>query len=67
MKKRGFNIEGIRQWPVINLVNLIHEYSYSVSLGIVIGYRMQRGFQGTEVNLGLLLEKPDIMYPSWNF
>ena len=34
-----FYLEGIRRWPVINLVNLIHEYSYLISLEIVVGYR----------------------------
>ena len=59
-KYRGFTFEGIRRWPVINLVTFIHGYSYLVSLEIVVGYKKLRSFQGTQVNLSLLLEKPDI-------
>ena len=66
MNKPGFNFEVIRQWPVINLVNLIQGYLYLISLETVIGYRKRRGFQGTQVNLGVLLEKPVITYPSRN-
>ena len=66
MNKRGFNLEGIQQWSVINLVNLIHGYLYLILVETAIGYRKRRGFQGTQVNLGVLLEKPDITYPSRN-
>ena len=33
-----------------------------VSLEIVVGYKKVRSFQGTKVNLSVLLEKPDITY-----
>ena len=66
VNKRRFIFEGIRRWPVINLVTLIHWYSYLVSLEIVVGYRKLRSFQGTKVNLSVLLEKLDITYPSRN-
>ena len=37
-------------------------YSYLVSLEIVVGYKKVRSFQETQVNLSVLLEKPDITY-----
>ena len=63
VNKRGFIFEGIRQWPVINLVTLILRYSYLVSLEIIVGYRKLRSFQGTQVNLSVLLEELDTTYP----
>ena len=45
------------RWPVINLVSLIHGYSYLISIEIVVGYRKLRSLQGTQVNLSVLLEK----------
>ena len=60
MNKRGFNFEDIRRWPIMILVNLIHGYLYLISLEIVVGYRTTRSFQGTHVNLSVLLEKTDI-------
>ena len=39
MNKGGFIFKGIRGWPVINLVTLIHGYSYLISLEIVVGDR----------------------------
>ena len=63
VNKRGFIFEGIRQWPVINLVTLILRYSYLLSLEIVVGYRKLRSFQGTQVNLSVLLEELDTTYP----
>ena len=39
------------------LVTLIHGYSY-----LVVGYKKLRSFQGTQANLSVLLEKPDITY-----
>ena len=48
------------------LSNLIQGYLYLISLETVIGYRKRRGFQGTQVNLGVLLEKTVITYPSRN-
>ena len=47
-------------WPKVNLVTLIHGYSYLISLEIVAGYSLVRSFQGTQFNL---LEKGDIMFP----
>ena len=44
------------------LVTLIHGYSYLVLLEIVVGYRKLEKFQGTHVNLSVLIEKPDITY-----
>ena len=52
---------------LINLVNLIHGYSYFISLEIVVGYKKLRSLQGTKVNLIVLMEKPDIRYPSRNY
>ena len=49
INKRCFIFEGKRQWPVTNLVILIHGYSYLVSREIVVGYRKLRSFQGTQV------------------
>ena len=66
LNKRGFIFEGIRQWPFINLVILIHGYSYLILLEVVVGYRKLRNFQGTQVNLRMLLVKLDITYPSRN-
>ena len=51
MNKRGFNFEGILRWPVTNVVNLIHWYSYLLSCETVVGYRKLRSFQGTQFNL----------------
>ena len=62
MKNGGFIFEGIRQWLVINLVTLIHGYSYLVSLEIITGYKKLTGFPGTHFNLSISLEKPDITY-----
>ena len=53
-------------WSAINLVTLIHSYSHLVLLEIVVGYRKLRSFQGIQVNLIVLVEKLDIMYPSRN-
>ena len=47
MNKWGFVFEGIRRWPVINLVTLIYRYSYLVSLEVVVGYRKLISFKGT--------------------
>ena len=44
------------------LSHLIRRYSYPVSLEIVVGYKKLRSFQETQVNLSVLLEKPDITY-----
>ena len=65
MNKRGFIFEDIL--PVINLVTLIHEYSYLISFETFVGYRKLRNFQRTHSNLSVLLEKPGITYPSRNF
>ena len=40
----------------------IHGHSYLVSLEIVVGYKELRSSQGTQVNLSVLLEKPEITY-----
>ena len=37
VNKRGFIFKGIRRWSVINLITLIHRYSYLVSPEIVVG------------------------------
>ena len=58
--------EGIWRWPVINLFTLISGCSYLTSFEIVIRYRKVRSFQGTQVNLCVLLEKPYITCPSRN-
>ena len=42
-------------------------YSYLISVEIVVGYRKLRGSQGTQTNLIVLLEKPDITYPSRSY
>ena len=57
MNKRGFIFGGMPGWPVINLVSLIHDYSYLILVEIVVGYRKLRSFQGTQLNLSVLLEK----------
>ena len=56
----------IQRRTVINLVTLILRYSYLISLETVIGYRKLRSLQETQVNLRVLLEKPDVTYPSQN-
>ena len=38
INKQGFIFEDIRRWPFINLVNLVHEYSYLISLEIFVDY-----------------------------
>ena len=62
-----FYFKGIRWWLVITLATLIHEYSYLILLEIIVGYRKLIRFLGTQVNLSVLLEKPHITYPSYNF
>ena len=47
VNKWGFVFEGIRRWPVINLVTLIYRYLYMVSLEVVVGYRKLISFKGT--------------------
>ena len=54
-------------WNILNLVKLIHGYSYLISLEIAVEYRKLRGSQETQTNLSILLEKTDITYPSRNF
>ena len=49
-----------------NLVTLIHGYPHLTSFEIVIGYWKLRTFQGTQVNLSGLLEKPGMIYKSRN-
>ena len=56
VNNRCFIFEGIQRWPVINLVSLIHGYSYLISLEIVVGYRKLRSFQGTQVNFSVTRE-----------
>ena len=58
----SFPSTDIWRWPVRNLVTLIHGYSYLISLEIVVSYRKLRSFQRAQVNLSMLLEKPDITY-----
>ena len=62
MNNRGFIFEAIQRWPVTNLVTLIQGYSYLVSLEIVVGFRKLRSFQEAQVNLSVILDKPDITY-----
>ena len=62
MNNRGFIFEAIQRWPVPNLVTLIQGYSYLVSLEIVVGFRKLRSFQEAQVNLSVILDKPDITY-----
>ena len=57
MNKRGFIFEGMPRWSLINLVTLIHGYSYLISLEIVAVYRKLGSFQGTQLRLSMLLEK----------
>ena len=62
VNNRGFIFEGIRRWHVINFVTLIRGYSYLVLLEIVGNYKTVRSLQETQVNLSVLLDKPDITY-----
>ena len=64
VNKRGSIFEGIWRWPVINFLTLIHGYSYLISLETVVIYWKLRSFQETQVNLSVLLEKPDITFAS---
>ena len=70
VNKRGFIFEDVRWWSVADLATLIHSdshfSSYLVLLEIAVGYRKLRSFQGTQVNVSVLLEKLDITYPSRN-
>ena len=63
MNKQSLIFEGIWRWPVINLVTITYGYSYLISLEVAEGYRKLRSFQGTQVNLSVLLEKPDVTFP----
>ena len=58
-----FIFQGIRRWPVINLLPLMQGYSHSISLETVVG---NWELQETQVNINGLLEKPDITYLSRN-
>ena len=40
--------KGIWRWPLINLVILIHGYSYSISLEITVGYGNLRSSRNTD-------------------
>ena len=64
VNKRGFISESIWPWLVINLVILIHRYSYLISFETVAGYRKLKNFQETQVKISTLQEQPDITYPS---
>ena len=57
MNTRDFIFQGIRRWPVINLVTLVDGYSYLISLEIAVGYWKLRSFQETQANLNGVLEK----------
>ena len=63
---RDFIFQGIRWWPVINVVTLIYAYSRLISVEIVARYWKLRSFQEIQVKLNGLQEKPDITYPSQN-
>ena len=62
VNNQDFIFEVIRWWPVINLVTVIHGYSYLVLLEFVVVFKKLRRFQGTQANLSVLLEKPGITY-----
>ena len=62
MNKQGFNFEGIQLCFKLSQFN--SRVFILLSLVIVVGYGKLRRFQGTQVNLSVLLEKPDITYPS---
>ena len=62
MNNHDFIFEAIRRWPVINLVTVIHGDSYLALLEFVVVFKKLRSFQGTQVNLSVLLEKPGITY-----
>ena len=62
LNKQGIIPEGIWQWPVKSLAVLIHGYLYLT----VVGHRKLRRSEETQVNVSVLLEKPDITYPSRN-
>ena len=47
---RDVIFQDIRQRPVINLVNLIHEYSHLISLDIVAGYWELKTFEPSQFN-----------------
>ena len=65
--KGGSISESIWRWLVINLVILIHTYSYLISFEITVGYRKLRSFQGPQVKkVSVLQEQSDITYPSGN-
>ena len=55
MNKQGFILKVCHD--VINLLTLIHGYSYLISLEMAVDYKKVRSFQGTQVNLSGLLEK----------
>ena len=55
VNKQRFIFEVIRRWSVINLITLIHRYLYSVLHETVVGYKKPTSFQGTQVNLSVLL------------
>ena len=55
VNKQRFIFEVIRRWSVINLITLIHSYLYSVLHETVVGYKKLTSFQGTQVNLSVLL------------
>ena len=67
VNKRGFISESIWRWLVINLVILIHSYSYLISFEIIVGYKKLRSFQGSRVKISVLQEQPDNTYSSQNF
>ena len=66
MNAPDFIFQGIRRWPVINLVTLVDRYSRLISVEIAVGNWKLRSFQETQVSLNGLHEKPDITYPSRN-
>ena len=61
ISKRSFIFEGIRWCPDINLVTLVHRYSYLNSLEIVAGYRKIRSSRNPD-QFRCVLEKPGIRY-----
>ena len=65
VNKQGFIFKGIRWWPVINLVTLIHGYSYLISHELVASYRKVRSSRNPG-QFKCVLEKPDITHPSRN-
>ena len=64
VNKQGLVLEGIRWWPVIHLITCILRVYILNFTWNCLGYRTLRSFQWTQVNLRVLLKRPDITFPS---